>query len=173
MTPPRKSTRSPTKRSSQDKRAKVYATLPPQYVMRGLILHYGAVAAAAVAIVTLLSLIPTRAIVDSGPLPVPSRAEGEAVGLKLNTLEKDNEAVHAAGIKALETLQAQQEKVIEVLNQQAAETISNRLRNLQALIDGAKARYELTRDTTDQRTLEALQSQMSDLQDQARRGTVK
>lgn len=123
---------------------------------------------AAVAAAFYLNANVARPILESGPLPVPARTEVQAVAAELEAAKKADADVRMRVLQRLEALGKSQEQLAEWQQNQIADTLTSRLRNLQASIDVATTRFNASRSPDDQRVLETLLVQMDGLQMQLR-----
>lgn len=96
---------------------------------------------------------------DAPPLAGIARVDGVVVNVDQDRMKF---------LQRIEALGEAQKQFGEWQSAQIADTLANRLRNLQSSIDVAKARYEQSRATEDLRILETLQMQLDSLQRQIR-----
>lgn len=103
---------------------------------------------------------------NSGPLPVPSRAEVTVVDSKVNTLHLADDQVH---MQLTDQLKQQATSLAVFAAQQKSDNLirlTNQVRNLQKIIESAGADYMKNPTPDNQRVLDTLQAQMTELQRQ-------
>lgn len=113
-----------------------------------------------------------KPIAESGPLPVPSRAEVQAVAAQevqahMKFLDQQDQISNR-----LDELGIAQRRFGIWQQSQVAASQAGSLRNLQAGVEVAKARYAQSKSIDDERVLETLQMQLDALQEQVKRGIV-
>ncbi len=114
-----------------------------------------------------------RPVAETGAPPWPSRSEVQQVAKTLDDRDKADDKLHQDQIDQLRQLADQQQRLADQQRSSAAEALTNRIRNLQSAIDVAKAMAEKDQSLSNQKVLEALQSQMTDLQRQIMETTGK
>ena len=146
------------------KKAATHSLLPPGFlgVAKDVVIITGVLSALGLGTIIGLS----RDLLDSGPLPVPSRAEVAAVAKTLEQTHREEDQVH-------QNLTAQLKDLSELTQAQIADTRTSRLRSLGALIDQAKANLDKEPTAANRDILAALLSQQADIQADIMKATNK
>lgn len=101
----------------------------------------------------------STSILSSGPLPIPSRAEVQAVA-------KTVQEIHESEDKTHRELTSQLKGLSDLTQAQIADSRTSRLRSLRPLIEQAKINLAKEPSTANQDILDALQSQWTAIQDE-------
>lgn len=115
----------------------------------------------------------SRPVLDSGPMPFPSRMEVDSVRTDLATRDKADDNLHQAQLDQTKQLADQLQHIADEQRRTAQERLTNQIRNLQSSLDVAKAIYDKDPSLANKGVLDALEAQMNDLQKQLMATTPK
>lgn len=107
-----------------------------------------------------------QGIFASGPLPVPSRAEVQAVAATVKEIHDSEEVTH-------KEIAAQLKGTSDLIQATIADTRTSRLRSLRPLLEQAKANYTKEPTEANRDILDALQGQWTTIQDEIMKAAQK
>lgn len=103
-----------------------------------------AIATAVIITVTIVTAILSYSgrVLDSGPMPFPSRLEVDGVSKSLKELDDKDDKIHQSQLDQLKQLADQQQRLSAEQRIESRDRLAARLSSLQSAIDTAKAIYD-------------------------------